>query len=327
MADVLRELGPVFLGSRLKRLADRLQADAGDIIRSSGLPVQPAHFPLMAALDRDGPMTVTDAVAVLGVSQPTVTRTAAGLIELGLIASTREGADQRHKTLTLTSEGVDVIRRARNLIWPRVEAAVIDMCDGDVQLVLDAITRMEDALDRSSLSQRVGNLRPFDPTSSLRIREFSDELAPVFHDLNAEWIERMFTLEDVDRDVLSNPRERIVDKGGVILFVEAGDLGVVGAGALKPVGDGSVELTKMAVAPAAQGRKAGEFLLRALLARAVEAGFDRLHLLTNQRCASAIHLYEKLGFVHDEEIMKAYGAGYDRCDVAMSYRPDRPTAP
>jgi GNAT superfamily N-acetyltransferase len=155
----------------------------------------------------------------------------------------------------------------------------------------------------------------------LAIVAYRDALARDFHDLNAEWIERMFTLEPIDRDILEHPRERILDRGGTILFVAAEDLGIIGTGALMPVGDGSFELVKMAVSPAAQGRKAGEFLLAALLERAAERGIERLHLLTNRKCGPAIHLYEKLGFVHDEGIMRAYGGDYARCDVAMAYPP------
>jgi N-acetylglutamate synthase-like GNAT family acetyltransferase len=161
--------------------------------------------------------------------------------------------------------------------------------------------------------------------AEVRIVDYRDDLARHFHDLNAEWIERMFSLEPVDRDVLSNPRARIIDKGGIILFAEA-EGEIIGTVALKPVADGSFEVTKMAVAPAAQGQKAGERLLTALLERAAERGIDRIHLLTNSLCAPAIHLYEKLGFVHDPAIMRDYGGEYARCDVAMAYRGERRTA-
>jgi len=62
-------------------------------------------------------------------------------------------------------------------------------------------------------------------------------------------------------------------------------------------------------------------LLAKTLERAASLGMDRIYLLTNRKCEAAIHLYEKLGFVHDEEIMQKFGARYQRCDVAMSYRP------
>jgi ribosomal protein S18 acetylase RimI-like enzyme len=155
----------------------------------------------------------------------------------------------------------------------------------------------------------------------LVIRAFSDDLAGAFHDINAQWIGAMYQLEPTDIDVLENPRARIIDKGGDILFVELPGLGVVGACALQKTGEGQFELTKMGVLESARGLKAGEFLLKAVIARAIERGAERLYLLSNKKSAAAIHLYEKLGFRHDDDIMRDFGARYARCDVAMLYHP------
>lgn len=155
--------------------------------------------------------------------------------------------------------------------------------------------------------------------SSLTLHEFSDELAHHFHDINAEWINAMFRLEDTDREVLQHPRRSIIDKGGVILFVEAEGLGIVGTCALQKSAGNGYELTKMGVRESARGLKVGEFLLAAVLARAAALQASPLYLLSNAKCEAAIHLYEKLGFVHDAEIMVTYGARYQRCDVAMRY--------
>jgi N-acetylglutamate synthase-like GNAT family acetyltransferase len=95
---------------------------------------------------------------------------------------------------------------------------------------------------------------------------------------------------------------------------------VIGTCALIRMGEGVFELTKMGVSAQARGRKAGEFLLAATLDRARAMGIETLYLLTNRKCEAAIHLYEKLGFVHSEEIMERYGKRYERCNVAMIYR-------
>lgn len=153
---------------------------------------------------------------------------------------------------------------------------------------------------------------------TLSLVEYRDDLASAFHDINAQWIEAMYVLEPHDRDVLKNPRREILDPGGQILFV-AVDGQIVGTGALMPVGDGAIELTKMGVLPAARGLKAGEFLLAALIERGRGLKPSRLFLLTNKKSQAAIHLYEKLGFVHDADVMAAFGASYERCDVAMNY--------
>lgn len=155
--------------------------------------------------------------------------------------------------------------------------------------------------------------------SGLTIHRYRDDLAQAFHDINAEWIGAMYRIEATDRDVLEHPRERIIVSGGDILFVEAEGLGIVGACALQKTGDDQYELTKMGVRESARGRKAGEFLLHAVIARAKAMGAQRLYLLSNAKSAAAIHLYEKAGFRHDAEIMAEFGARYERCNVAMLY--------
>ena len=154
----------------------------------------------------------------------------------------------------------------------------------------------------------------------LHIVEFREDLAPAFHDINAEWITSMFVMEDVDRHVLQNPRETIIDPGGAVLFVELDGRGIVGAGALRWSEPGQLELTKMGVKLGLRGLKAGAFLLDALIARAATMQPDRLYLLTSKRCEAAVHLYEKSGFEHDAELLEAARHHYDRCDVAMTYR-------
>jgi N-acetylglutamate synthase-like GNAT family acetyltransferase len=154
----------------------------------------------------------------------------------------------------------------------------------------------------------------------LEIIPYEDTLAQAFYDLNEAWISSMFKMEMADEAVLSDPRGKIIERGGHILFVKAADGAVIGAGALQPVGeDGDFELTKMAVDESRRGEKAGEFLLAALIEKARSIGVKRLHLLTNTDCRAAIHLYEKLGFTHDANIMAQFGAKYDRADVAMRY--------
>ena len=313
MADLIAELGPIFLGSRLKRLAERFQGSAARVIADAGLPVQPGHMPLLTALDR-GPMTVGQLVEVIGSSQPGITRSVGQLVALGLVASER-GVDQRERRLSLTPSGEAAMARTRALIWPRVEAAVADLCGSVSGSFLEQIAALEAALARQPLEERV-RARPV----PLTILEFTDALAQDFHDLNARWIEEMFSLEPTDRDVLENPRLRIIEPGGTILFVAADGLGVIGTCALQKTGESRFELTKMAVRADARGLKAGEFLLAAILERAEAIGAQELYLLSNTRCAAAVHLYEKCGFEHDAQTMEAYGARYERCNVAMRYR-------
>lgn len=156
--------------------------------------------------------------------------------------------------------------------------------------------------------------------STLTIVPYRPELAPLFKEINEEWIRDMFTLEEKDRKVLGDPETHILKDGGAILFVSVEKLGIVGAGALQKTGPNEYELTKMGVFQKARGFKAGDFLLQALIEKARERRATNLYLLTNKICEAAIHLYEKHGFLHDTETMKRFGSQYQRCDVAMRHR-------
>lgn len=159
--------------------------------------------------------------------------------------------------------------------------------------------------------------------------EFSAELSHYFESINAQWIEDMFVLEDIDKKVLQQPQEYIIDKGGKVWFakhsslgrssVGHSSLGIVGTCALLNKGDGYYELTKMGVTKSARGLKVGEQLLRYVIDQSLAIPVRTLFLLTNAKCEAAIHLYEKNGFVHDREIMQQFGQSYDRCNVAMRY--------
>ncbi len=159
--------------------------------------------------------------------------------------------------------------------------------------------------------------------SALSILPFHPSRAALFDSINRAWIEEMFGVEPVDDVVLRAPQTHIMDQGGDILFVaDRGDGSgeeILGTGALKSWGPGIFELTKMGVIEAAQGKKAGETLLKTLITRAQELGATTLFLLTNSACEPALHLYEKNGFVHSAEIAERFGKTYDRCNVAMEY--------
>jgi len=151
------------------------------------------------------------------------------------------------------------------------------------------------------------------------IIDFTDAHADAFYTLNAEWISAMYRLEPHDIEVLRHPRAAILDSGGIIRLVQAAEGRIVGTCALIHTGDGQFELTKMAVTEALRGQKTGEALLLHMIDAAHALPAKRLYLLTNTKCEAAIHLYEKLGWMHDAQVMRDFGSTYARCDVAMSY--------
>jgi N-acetylglutamate synthase-like GNAT family acetyltransferase len=125
----------------------------------------------------------------------------------------------------------------------------------------------------------------------IEILLYKDQLAPHFERINAQWINAMFVLEDIDKQVLQQPRKHIIEKGGEIWFAKHSTLGIIGACALLNKGDGNFELTKMGVLDTARGLKVGEVMLRYVIKQSKKMNIACLFLLTNSKCEAAIHLY------------------------------------
>ncbi len=157
--DYIREQGYLTLGSRLKRLGERLQADVQRLAKSEGLDLPPALFPTIGVLDHHGVLTVGEVAQALGISQPGATRNIRELAKLGLVKSTPSTGDRRAKALQLTDKCRRLIQENKKDMWPRVERAVSDLCAGLKGDLLNQLTRIEEELNRVSLDRRAARPR------------------------------------------------------------------------------------------------------------------------------------------------------------------------
>lgn len=154
MEDIIRSLGYLTLGSRLKRIGEQLQADTQRLLDGLEVPVQSSQYPLLAALDRLGPLPVGELAQSLGVTQPGVTRSVALLAELGLVEVIQSDGDQRRRMVSLTGNGQRLVDTAKRDVWPRIENAVANLCKNLSGPLLDQLAAIEDGLAAIPLDRR-----------------------------------------------------------------------------------------------------------------------------------------------------------------------------
>jgi DNA-binding MarR family transcriptional regulator/N-acetylglutamate synthase-like GNAT family acetyltransferase len=318
--DILVENPYLLLGSRLKRLSERFLTDAAKIHHNHDFALFPSQCVMLAQIADAGAISVAQIAEILRQSQPAVTRNLNGLRQLGLIKSKSVKGDNRVKLISLTDKGHAQLKILKRNIWSSIDGVIRDLLTETAPDFIDSITAIEKALDQNSFEARFNQRknRALGP-DDFEIVDYSDAYAADFYRINAQWILENFVLEPTDIAVLSRPREAILDAGGAILLCNHPTLGIVGTVALMKMPDGAFELTKMAIVRDLRGLKIGERLLKAALARAKTMTIETLFLLTNTKQEAAIHLYEKLGFVHSQAIMDSYGHEFVRCNVAMKY--------
>jgi DNA-binding MarR family transcriptional regulator len=153
--DVVKELGHLSLGTRLKRIGETLQAQTQAVLAAHGFEQPAAYFPLLAALDRLGPLSVGELSQAVGVSQPVITRSLRGLEDDGLVGSETSEEDRRVRRIALSRKGRGLVQRAQREAWPAIEAAVAQACAGLQGDLLAQLAALEDALTDAPLMQRV----------------------------------------------------------------------------------------------------------------------------------------------------------------------------
>jgi ribosomal protein S18 acetylase RimI-like enzyme len=142
---------------------------------------------------------------------------------------------------------------------------------------------------------------------------YREELRAAFEQLNRDWIESYFVLEDADRAVFADPAGAILGPGGQIFFVVEGDT-VLGTCAVLRHSPSECEIAKMAVAPAARGRGLGDLLMKAAVDFSRQVGASRVAIVSNTVLAPALRLYRKHGFV---EVPLESDGRYQRANIRM----------
>ena len=144
---------------------------------------------------------------------------------------------------------------------------------------------------------------------------FKDKYSKDFYNLNYDWLDEYFYVEDYDEKVLGNCKEEIIDKGGYIFFaLHKSD--VVGTMALMPREQGVYELNKMAVRKDLRGNGIGNKLIEFIINYSKDKDYSSIILYSNTVLKNSIHLYNKFGF---KEIDNP-DAPYKRSDIKMELK-------
>lgn len=153
--DVVRALGFLCLGTRLKRIGERLQAGTLELMGEMKAGLVPGQYPFLAAIDRLGPLTVGELAEAVGITQPGATKAVNQLAKLGLLRSLPSDNDQRRRIVTLTEKGQKLVDVSKRDVWPQIERAVTDLCAGLDGPLLDQLAAIEDGLAEQPLARRV----------------------------------------------------------------------------------------------------------------------------------------------------------------------------
>lgn len=312
----LASLGKLALGSRLKALSDHFYGAADEVYQTLGASIESRWLPVLRYLWDVGPSSVTEVADAIGQTHSAVSQLSDKLLRAGMVRRRKDPADGRRTVLVLTDKAHASLAEL-GPIWCAVRRGVTRSLEDHAVQLLEAIAACERALQERPVTQAILAEHAAIKAAPLEILPYAPALREHFYRLNAQWLERYFRIEDIDRAVLSDPERYILQAGGTIFFARLGDE-IIGTCALLQESPGVFELTKMGVDETFRGLGAGKRLLDACIAEFHRRGGHMLFLESNSSLKPALRMYEKAGFVLQPSTRS--GSHYERADVYMIYQ-------
>ncbi|HEM3490457.1 TPA: GNAT family N-acetyltransferase [Streptococcus suis] len=148
----------------------------------------------------------------------------------------------------------------------------------------------------------------------MNIETYKPEYKEAFIAMNLAWIEEMFQVEDEDRMVLGSIEERLAN-GGEIFFTINDEGEIMASCMVAPLPSGEWEIEKFAAKKEFAGQGAGKACLQACMDFIKEKQIQKVIIVSNRKCVSAIHLYRKFGFIEIPVDKNKFP--YERADIAF----------
>lgn len=304
-------VGKVAIGSRLRRLNEKIVEDGAKIYKSYGIEIDPKWFPVFYALSIKKEASITEIASFIGHSHPSVSQIAKEMKKQGLLESRKSKSDKRVTSIKLSEKGQGFIPQLEQQCED-VKKAVQEILSTTQHNLWKAIEEFEFSLSEKKLSERVKAIQKERERQHIEIVNYSPEFKTDFQKLNENWIKKYFKMEDVDHQQLNDPETTILKPGGHIIMARYQGQ-VVGTCALIKTEDGGYELAKMAVSDSFKGLGIGTILGKSIIKKATALNAEHIFLESNTALKEAVQLYLKLGF----KKISGPPSPYERCNIQM----------
>ena len=147
--------GFLILGSRMKRLGEKLFAQVGKVYTDQGIPFEPSWFGIFFVLYQKEQLSVSLLARTLGVSDAAVSQQIRVLLRAGLLDVRETRGDRRVRTVALSSLGLRLLRQALP-VWEAMNVAVSRLLgESAMERLLKGLNGLEEAVREQPLHERM----------------------------------------------------------------------------------------------------------------------------------------------------------------------------
>jgi DNA-binding MarR family transcriptional regulator len=297
--DLISDLGALALGSRLKRLSDRMMKSVSEIYRNSGVDFESKWFPLFYLLSKEGEKGIMEIAEILKISHPGVIQLAKEMEKAGWIVSEKSGKDARKRHLKLTEKAWKTLPQLEEM-WVSFRENNAKIIRASQQNILLALEELEHFLDNHDFKKQYYETFNEMKENQIKIRLFEEKYQQQVEDMvlsiqNGEFNLGLTAQRQPD---LHDLKAFYNDKGNWLWVALNSKDEVVGTIGLERLNDKQSVLRKMFITKEYRGKALGlaQKLLEILLQEAKHQEFKEILLDTPLVTHAAHRFYERNGF-------------------------------
>ena len=152
------DTGILILGTRFKRLSERFLTEVGKIYEKLDINFEPAWFPMIFLLHKNGPLSITEISEQLNVSQPAASQLVSALTKKGFLRLIPDRDDKRKKIVNFSEQGKIILKQLIP-IWETLEKSMFEIFSEDDETfhIVESFNQLEKKLNKINFGDSVIN--------------------------------------------------------------------------------------------------------------------------------------------------------------------------
>lgn len=292
--NIPSEIDEFAIAKRLRLLSNNLLADSKKIFNRVSTNFELNTYTVLSILNIQDSLSIKEISSYLKVTHPATVQIVNKLIKGKFVEKFDLPSDKRITIVKLTAKGKKAYDSLRT-VAEKIDLSYKEIIDEVEPKFLTMLSLIEEKIKSKSIFERVSEKVKEEQITDIKIIRYHNEYKEIFKELNLEWLNKYFEVEDEDRKALNDPETYYIKNGGEIFFAML-DNKISGTCALKKISNRIFELSKMAVPEIYQGKQIGKKLALTAIGFAYEKGAEKIILETSPKLTAAISLYKKLGF-------------------------------
>jgi DNA-binding MarR family transcriptional regulator/N-acetylglutamate synthase-like GNAT family acetyltransferase len=288
------------LANRLKILSQTLLTESKKIFNQTLENFDQSSFNIFLLLIQKESLSIKQISSYLKITHPAAVQLVNKLIQKKFVEKYDSPEDKRVTIVRLTTKGKKAYESLKS-VADKIDTSYKEIINEVDPKFFITLSLIEERIKSKSIFERVSEKVKNEQIKSIKIVKYHDEYRHKFKEMNLDWLNKYFEVEDEDLKALENPDTYYIKSGGEIFFALINDE-ICGTCAIKKISNGIYELSKMAVPEIYQGKQIGKKLALTAIGFAYEKGAEKIILETSPKLTAAINLYKNLGFeiVHEQ---------------------------